>query len=159
MVENIIICLTYLLSGLIILGVFDRFGMRVARTAFLTLFCILLLYIPFYFGGQITLKLYSYIFTDKVMYARFAMHMCAIIEYPFAFMSLVSIISAVMALFMITAAIAVIINTALAVLCIIKNVIKRKPYIRISDDSYENIPQCFENTKRAVYLELCRLLN
>ncbi|MBQ7444910.1 MAG: hypothetical protein IJS71_03085 [Clostridia bacterium] len=103
--QNIIICVLFVISGIVIHNTLKRFNLRVALALFRVLFGLLLFYIPFYFGGNGMLLMSGRIFPDEVFKKSFEYLLSSIITAPFFFMKSVTIVSVIVSLFAILASV------------------------------------------------------
>lgn len=103
--QNIIICVLFVISGIVIHNTLKRFNLRVALALFRILFGLLLFYIPFYFGGNAMLLMSGRIFPDEVFKKSFEYLLSSIITAPFFFMKSVTIVSVIVSLFAILASV------------------------------------------------------
>ena len=64
--QNILYTVLLIISSIVITIFLSRFKMKMARTLFIILSIIMSLYIPFYFGGNTMISLFTNIFNDAV---------------------------------------------------------------------------------------------
>lgn len=114
--SNLIYCTLFILSGIIITVSFRRAKMKIAETLFKILFGVFLIYLPFYFGGSFVLELTPKIIDNEIFNIAFKEFMTQIISTPFLVFKSVSIITAVMAIFVVA-------GTVLALVTIVSGII------------------------------------
>lgn len=101
--QNVILCVVFVLSGIVIGHTLKRFNFRLASKLFYVLFCVLLFYIPFFFGCNM-MRLLSGQLMGHVDYAKtFDYFLSNIVSAPFLFMRSVTVVAAVVSIFAIVA--------------------------------------------------------
>ena len=114
--QNVLLILLFLISGLIIQSRLKKLGMRYARGLFLVLFGLLLIYIPFYFGGNIMTRYFETHMPNAAFTEYFGFLMESLFAGPFLFMKTASLATTVFATFLLTA-------TALVAISVINKII------------------------------------
>lgn len=97
--SNIIYGLLFVISGIIISVSLKRAGMKLAGRLFKILFGVILVYLPFYFGGTFFLEVTSKIIKNDICNIYFRNFMTQILSSQFPLFKSVSIITAVIAIF------------------------------------------------------------
>ena len=103
--QNILYTVLLIISSIVITIFLSRFKMKIARTLFIILSIIMSLYIPFYFGGNTMISLFTKIFNDPVIAKIFTKNLTEIITAPFLFFKSASIGMTVISIMMLIAAI------------------------------------------------------
>ena len=114
--QSVIFILLLSGSGLIIQSVLKKRGMLIARALFLVLLGFILLYVPFFFGGSLMIRYFDRILPGDEFTECFGFFMENLFEGPFMLMRTASVISAVFAIFILTA-------TAIVAVRVITNIV------------------------------------
>ena len=119
--QNILYTVLLIISSIVITIFLSRFKMKIARTLFIILSIIMSLYIPFYFGGNAMISLFTKIFNDAVIAKIFTKNLVKIIAAPFLFFKSVSMGMAILSILMFIASLIVMLAL---IVCVIKLVLK-----------------------------------
>ena len=119
--QNILYTVLLIISSIVITIFLSRFKMKIARTLFIILSIIMSLYIPFYFGGNTMISLFTKIFNDAVIAKIFTKNLAKIIAAPFLFFKSVSIGMTILSIMMFIASLIVMVAL---IVCVIKFVLK-----------------------------------
>lgn len=119
--QNILYTVLLIISSIVITIFLSRFKMKTARTLFIILSIIMSLYIPFYFGGNTMISLFTKIFNDAVIAKIFTKNLAKIIAAPFLFFKSASIGMTILSIMMFTASLIVMLAL---IVCVIKFVLK-----------------------------------
>jgi len=101
--QNLFYTALIIVSGAVIIKTLKRFKMRTALMLFCVLFGLTLIYVPFYFGGQVMLKLMINFFNDETIAHTFVKNMSGILAAPFVFFKSASVGTAVFAVIVFSA--------------------------------------------------------
>ena len=124
--ENIIYTVLLIISSIVITKFLSRFKMKTARTLFIILSIIMSLYIPFYFGGNTMISLFTKIFDDETVARVFTYNLSDIINAPFILFKSVSIGMFITSSIMFIATILVIVSLIISVVKFVLKVVKFK---------------------------------
>lgn len=94
---NLIYGAVFVLSGIVIDLSFQRAKMTVARKLFKILFFVVLVYLPFYFGGSLLTGVLSNHIQNDVVKVFFEYFMTRVLTMPFLFFKSISLISVAVA--------------------------------------------------------------
>lgn len=122
---NLIYSLVLVASGIVILATLNKFKMRVATILFGVLFSICLIYIPFYFGGNMMLSLFSKLFNDQTIAETFVGTMQATLAAPFLFFQSVTTGMALFSIIAIVAGLIATVTLAVEVVKYVRNHLKK----------------------------------
>ncbi len=125
---NLFYSIVLVISGIIIIATLDRFKMRVARIAFTVLFVICLIYIPFYFGGNAMVSLFSGLFKDQTVAETFVGTMQATLTAPFLFFKSVTTGMAIFSIIAIVAGLIATVTLAVEVIKYVRNYLKKADF-------------------------------
>ena len=81
--QNLLYSLLLIVSGVIIFAALTHLRMKVARACFAALFAVMLVYIPFYFGGKAMIAFCSYVIKDAASAEIFVNYMQDTLTAPF----------------------------------------------------------------------------
>ena len=124
--ENIIYTVLLIISSIVITKFLSRFKMKTARTLFIILSIIMSLYIPFYFGGNTMISLFTKIFNDAVIAKIFTKNLAKIIAAPFLFFKSVSMGMAILSILMFIASVLAMAALIIGVIKFVLKVVKFK---------------------------------
>ena len=122
---NLLYSIVLIFSGIIIVATLERFNMRVACIAFSCLLVVCLIYIPFYFGGNIMLSFFSGVLKDQTVAETFVSTMQNILTAPFWLFESVTVGMAIFSIIAIIAGIIATIALTLEVINYVRNRLKK----------------------------------
>ena len=125
---NLIYSIVLIISGLIIIATLDRFKMRIARIAFTVLFVICLVYIPFYFGGNVMLSFLSGLLKDQTVAETFITLSQETLAAPFFLFQSVTTGMAIFSIIAIVAGIIATVTLAVEVIKYVRNYLKKAEF-------------------------------
>lgn len=158
-IANICYIALFIASGLIILKTLSHFKMHIARICFLSLFSILLLYVPFFFGGRLAILISDFLFSDTVYAQIFVKYTLTGLVSSYAYVKFVSILTLIAAIIIAAAAIIVSIVIAFKVVEIVKRYLSRRQ-ITCAGSIKVIFPRLiYIHNDRYIYKRLLHLLN
>ena len=125
---NLLYSIVLIVSGIIIIATLDRFKMRVACIAFTVLFVICLVYIPFYFGGNVMLSFLSGLLKDQTVAETFITSMQETLAAPFFLFQSVTTGMALFSIIAIVAGIIATVTLAVEVIKYVRNYLKKAEF-------------------------------
>ena len=125
---NLLYSLVLIVSGIIIIATLDRFKMRVARILFTVLFVICLIYIPFYFGGNVMVSFFSGVFKDQTIAETFIGTVQATLTAPFFLFQSVTTGMAIFSIIAIVAGLIATVTLAVEVVKYVRNYLKKAEF-------------------------------
>ena len=143
---NLLYSLLLIVSGIVIIYTLDRFKMRVACIAFTVLFVICLIYIPFYFGGNVMLSFFSGLIKDQTVAEIFVASVNETLNAPFLLFQSVSLGMAIFSVICIVACLIATVTLAIKVVNYVRNYLKKKEF-------------CFKRLKQIVLNEVFLYIN
>lgn len=160
LLQNAALCLLFAVSGAVIIKALDKMNMRVAKLIAMPVFGVLLLYIPFYFGGNQALYLMRRVVDSLVMQAL-ERDMNYTLRSPFPYVEVIAFLSAAFAVLLGTLAVMVTVYAANAVIEVVKEIVERFYTLAPRYRTFTLLRKQFHSIQipRRVYLELERLLN
>ena len=157
--SNIAYIALFIASGLVILGALRHFKMRIAQLCFTVLFCVLLLYIPFYFGRGFALLISDLLFPDSMYASIFVSYTLKRLVVSYAYVRFVSIITSLVALIIAVAAVIVSIVIAFKVVEIVRKYISRRNITLTKPVRAIHPRFVYILNNQHIYKRLLRLLN
>ena len=157
--QNVLYCTMFIVSGAIILSTLKRRKMVIAHTMFCILFGVLLVYVPFYFGGSLMIRVANCLFTDKGILSAFVRLTRETISAPFAYFMPISMLSAAIALICIAATVITAVTVTIKAVEYFRS--GRREIFKIHRDARARAVSrlCFAVNNRYVYRHLGRFRN
>ena len=125
---NLFYSVLLIVSGIVIMATLDKFKMRVAKILFGVLFVVCLIYIPFYFGGNMMLSLLSKLFNDQTVAETFVGGMQATLAAPFILFKSVTTGMAIFSIIAIVAGLIATVTLAVEVVKYVRNYLKKAEF-------------------------------
>ncbi len=158
-IQVLLYSLLFIASGIVILHTLDRSKMKTAWTLFAVLFIVMLLYIPFYFGGSALTKVFVNIYKSDYAARMFMNLMHETLTAPFIFFKSLSLGSAVLAIVFFAASLIVAAFLTVKVVKLIRGFCRGTTFVRRPRRTRTFCEFAYIINYQNIYKRLARLLN